>query len=138
MFFNDFFNFVLICKDSKPRYIRTGTIGIFSTVRVVSFTTFLLSINFLKHLFIKLSRQPYFKKISFRQINPMCNLVQLEHIPKHLQLSVHQTYRQIVEMCINSSKGRFTADRSGKCFIFRNDLYIKKGDSISLFTFNYK
>ena len=39
-------------------------------------------------------------------------------------------------MCINSTKGRFTVDRIGKYFIFRNNLYIKKGQSVLLFTFN--
>ena len=32
-----------------------------------------------------------------------------------------------VKMCINSTRGRFTVDRSGKYFIFMNNLYIKKG-----------
>ena len=55
MHFNDFFNLVLFCKDIEPKYGRTRTRGFFSTVRVVSFTTCMLSINFLKHLFIKSS-----------------------------------------------------------------------------------
>ena len=55
MFFNDFFNVVLVCKDIGPRYGRTRTRGFFSAVRVVSFTTGMLSINFLKNLFIKFS-----------------------------------------------------------------------------------
>ena len=42
-------------KDSEPRYTRTRTRGFFSTVRVVSFTTCTLSINFFKHLLIKSS-----------------------------------------------------------------------------------
>ena len=41
-------------------------------------------------------------------------------------------------VCINSTKGRLTVDRSGKCFIFMNNLYVKKGHSVLLFTFNYK
>ena len=53
--FNDFFNLVLVCKDIKPRYGRTRTRGFFSTVRIVYFTTCILSINFLKHFFIKSS-----------------------------------------------------------------------------------
>ena len=28
-------------------------------------------------------------------------------------------------MCIDSTKGRFTVDRNGKCFIFPNNLYIR-------------
>ena len=37
MFFNDFLNLVLACKDIKLRYRRTRTRGFFSTVRVASF-----------------------------------------------------------------------------------------------------
>ena len=46
------------------RYGRTRTRGFFSTVRVrvVSFTTCMLSINLLKHLFMKLSVKPFLKK----------------------------------------------------------------------------
>ena len=43
-----------------------------------------------------------------------------------------------VKMCINSTKVRFMLDRSGKCFMFADDLYIKKGHSVSLFIFNCK
>ena len=40
MLFNEFFNFVLVCKDIEPRCGRTRTRDFFSTVtRVVSFTT---------------------------------------------------------------------------------------------------
>ena len=46
MFFNDFFNLVLVCKDIELRYGRTRTNGIFSTVRIVALTTCMLSINF--------------------------------------------------------------------------------------------
>ena len=35
-------------------------------------------------------------------------------------------------MCINSTKGEFAEDRSGKYFIFANNLYIKKGHSVLL------
>ena len=80
MFFNDFFNQALVCKDNEPRYGRTSTRGFFSTVRVVSFTTYMLSINLLKHLLVKSSGEPFFKKMSFRQANSLCNLVQLEQI----------------------------------------------------------
>ena len=34
MFFNDFFNLVLVCKDIEPRYGRTRTRGFFSTVKI--------------------------------------------------------------------------------------------------------
>ena len=30
MFFNDFFNLVLVCKDIEPRYVRTRTRGFLS------------------------------------------------------------------------------------------------------------
>ena len=39
-------------------------------------------------------------------------------------------------MRIASTKGRFAVDKNGKCFIFANNLYIKKGRSILLFIFN--
>ena len=55
MFFNNFFNLVLGCNDIEPRYGRTRTRVFFLTVRKVPFTTCILSINFLKHLFIKSS-----------------------------------------------------------------------------------
>ena len=29
-------------------------------------------------------------------------------------------------MCINPTKGRFTVDRNGKCFIFTNNMYAEK------------
>ena len=32
-------------------------------------------------------------------------------------------------MCITSTEGRFTVDRSGEGFIFINNLYTKKGDT---------
>ena len=38
-------------------------------------------------------------------------------------------------MCVNPSRGRFTIDRSGKFFVFTNNLYFKKRRSVSLFTF---
>ena len=50
-----FLNLVLVCNDIEPRYERTRTRGFCSTVRVVSFTMCMLSINLLKHLFIKFS-----------------------------------------------------------------------------------
>ena len=50
-----FFNLVIVCEDIEPRYGRTRTRGLFSTVRVVSFTTCMLSINLLKHVYIKFS-----------------------------------------------------------------------------------
>ena len=85
MFFNNLLNLVLLCKDMELRYGRIRTGGFFSTVRVVSFTTLrLLSIIFLKHLFIKLSGKSFFEKISFMQTNSLCNLVQPEQICKHL------------------------------------------------------
>ena len=55
MFFNDFFNQALVCKDIEPMYGRTSTRDFFSTVRVVSFTTYMLSINLSKHLLVKSS-----------------------------------------------------------------------------------
>ena len=83
MFFNDFFYLVLGRKGIEPRYGRTRIRGYFSTVRVVSFATCMLTIYVLKHVFIKVSK-------------------------------------------------------SGKCFIFTNNVYIKKGHSVFLFTFNCK
>ena len=50
MFFSNFFNIFLVCKDIKQRYGRTKTRDVFLTVRVVSY---ILSINLLKHWFIK-------------------------------------------------------------------------------------
>ena len=38
MFFNDFFNLVLVCKDIEPRYGRTWARSIFSTFRFWNFT----------------------------------------------------------------------------------------------------
>ena len=54
MLFNDFFNLVLVCKDIEPRYGRTRTRGFSSTVRVVSFTTCMLSNNFFKAFIYKI------------------------------------------------------------------------------------
>ena len=39
---------------------------------------------------------------------------------------------------LNSTKGSFMVDRSGKCFIFTNNFYIQKGHSVLHFTFNCK
>ena len=55
MFFNDFLNLALVCKDFEPSYGKAMTGGFFPTVKVVSLTTCMLSINLLKHLFIKFS-----------------------------------------------------------------------------------
>ena len=88
MLLDDLFNLVLVCKDIEPRYGRTRTREFFSTVRSVSFTTCILFKNLLKQLFIKCSRWSFFKEISFRQTNPVCNLFQLENIRKHLQASL--------------------------------------------------
>ena len=41
-------------------------------------------------------------------------------------------------MCINSTKCWFAVDRNHTCFIFMNDLYLKKGRSVLLFIFNCK
>lgn len=53
--FNDFFKLVLVCKDFEPIYERTIRWSFFPTVKVVSSTTYMLSMNHLKHLFIKFS-----------------------------------------------------------------------------------
>ena len=82
MFFNNFLNLVLVCKDTEPRYGKTRTRGFFSTIRVVS--TCMLSINFLKHLLIKSSGYPFLTKISFKRTNSLFNLVKLEQICKYL------------------------------------------------------
>ena len=50
MFFNDFFDLVVVCKDIEPRYGGTRTRGFFSTVRLVSFTTCMFFIIFLRHI----------------------------------------------------------------------------------------
>ena len=65
----------------------------------------------------------------------MGNLVQLEHIQKHLQARMYN--EKIVKMCVNSAKSSFAVGRSGKLFILMTDLYIKRGPSILLFIFNY-
>ena len=49
MFFNDFLNFFLVCKDIEPRCGRTRARGFFSTVRVVSWLCVCLKF-FLKNL----------------------------------------------------------------------------------------
>ena len=41
-------------------------------------------------------------------------------------------------MYMDSTKGRFKVDRDGKCLIFTNNLYIKKGHSVLIFIFNCK
>ena len=61
MFFDGFLNLVLVCKDIELRYGRTRTREFFPTVRVVSFTTCMLSINFLKHLSIESLGEQNFK-----------------------------------------------------------------------------
>ena len=68
MFSNDLFNFVLNCKYIEPRYGRTKKRGFFSIVRIVSFTICMLSINFLKHLFIKSSEKPFLRKFLIDKI----------------------------------------------------------------------
>ena len=83
MFCNDFLNLVLVCKDVEQRYGRTRTRGFFSTVRLFTFTSSMLAISFLEHLFLKFSGYSFFKKISFRQTSSLCNLVQLEEICMH-------------------------------------------------------
>ena len=50
--FNEFFDLVLVCKDTEPRYGRTRTRGFFSAVRVVFLIKKMLFINLLKHTFI--------------------------------------------------------------------------------------
>ena len=42
------------------------------------------TLNFLNHLFIRFSGQPYLKKISLRISNSVYNLAQTEHIRKYL------------------------------------------------------
>ena len=51
MFFNDFFNLVLVFKDIEPRFGRTWTRGFFSTVRVASFTTCMFFKAFIYKIF---------------------------------------------------------------------------------------
>ena len=48
-YFNGLFNLFVVFKDIESRNGRTRTKGFFSTVRVVSLTTCMLSINLLKH-----------------------------------------------------------------------------------------
>ena len=56
----------------------------FQLSRQGSFTTCMLFINFLKHLFTKFLEYPFSKKNCFRKNNSMVNLDLLEHIRKHL------------------------------------------------------
>ena len=79
MFFNDFFNLILVCKDielshgtTRARgvckdielsYGRTRARGFFTTTGIASLNLYMLSINLLKHLFIKFSGQPFFKNM---------------------------------------------------------------------------
>ena len=77
MFFNDFFNLVLVCQDME-RYGKTRTRGFFSAVRVVYILHKVIHEYF--KTFIKFKRWPFFKKIYFGQTNSVCNLSQLEHI----------------------------------------------------------
>ena len=63
MFFNYFLDLVVVCKYIEPKYGRTRTRDLISTVRVVSFTTFMFSINVLKHLFIKNFKGSHFFKV---------------------------------------------------------------------------
>ena len=56
-------------------------------------------------------------KICFRQTKSVCNLVQLE-ITKLIG-----RWQKTFKMCKNSTEGRFTVDRSGKCFNFANNLF---------------
>ena len=87
MFFNDFFNLVLVSMNIiKPSHGRTRLRGFFSTVRVVSVTTSMLIMNFLCVTFSKFSvnfQGSYFFKMFFRKSNSVSHLAQLEHIKKH-------------------------------------------------------
>ena len=67
MFFNDFFNLVLVSKDIEPSNGRTRTRGFLSTVRVISLTTRMLSINLVTNSFQSILFKPiyflaYFEK----------------------------------------------------------------------------
>ena len=64
IFFNDFFNLVLVCKVIGTRYWRTRTRGFFSIVRIVSLTFFcwletficyIYSTYYYKHRVVQLS-----------------------------------------------------------------------------------
>ena len=140
MFFNDFFNLVLVCKDIEARYGRTRTRDFFSTVRVVSLTTCMHFINLLKHLFKKLQGSHFLR--GFRQPNSVCVIWSYLTIFRE---SINECancakligrWQKAIKMCINSTNGRFMVDRSGKCFIFTNNLYIKNEHSVLLFIFN--
>ena len=56
MIFKVLFYLALVCKDIEPRYEMTRTKDFFSTERVVSLTTCILSITLLKDLFVKFSK----------------------------------------------------------------------------------
>ena len=91
-------------------------------------------------LFIKFSGQPFFKKICFKQIQCVIQfkLSMIRSIYK--QVSVNSTKligrcQKAVRKCINSTKGRFIVDRSDICFIFMNNLHIKRRQSVLLFIF---
>ena len=118
MFSKDLFELFLVFKDIEARYERTRARGIFLIVIVVvSFITCTLSISLLNHLFIKPPVEPSVKKFFLRQTNLACNIFQLGQTQKHLQ----------------AIKCWFLFDRSGKCFIFTNNLYIKRGQSLKIF-----
>ena len=66
MFFNDFFNLVLVCKDIEPRYGRTRTRDFFLTVRVVSFTI----CECIRHLNVRIGEHIGISPLTRKQVKP--------------------------------------------------------------------
>ena len=122
--FNDFFNLVLVCKDIEARLV----------------SNYVHLINLLKHLFKKLQGSHFLR--GFRQPNSVCVIwsyliIFRESINECANCAkLIGRWQKAIKMCINSTNGRFMVDRSGKYFIFTNNLYIKNEHSVLLFVFN--
>ena len=75
-----FCNLVLVCSDSVSKSGKDNCRRFSSTVGTFSIKIWLLFKNNLKHLSMKFFRQPFFWKISLKNINCEWNIDQLQHI----------------------------------------------------------
>ena len=79
---NACYNLVIVCKDITPKYRRTRSKNLFSTVVTFSLTMWILSRISLRHLSIKFSGYQFLRSILFKGI--IWLFLQSEQIQKHL------------------------------------------------------
>lgn len=127
IFANNFFNLLLVYKDIELSYRKSRTRSFFSIVRVVYLTTCFVTHKSFKTFIYNIFRVPIFYENLF--------WVYMEPFVSECDIVPNLWTVKSSQICVNSSKSWFATDRSGRLFTLTDNLFIKKGPSVSTFLF---